>query len=69
MKHINKEELQEGEIIISGDLSENYSLKQQNEKMTAHWGCDTLTLFCATVHYKQDGKKRFCITSLYQVTW
>ena len=31
-----KDELEEGEIIISEDFSENYALKQQNEIMTAH---------------------------------
>ena len=49
-----KDELEEGEIIISEDFSENYALKQQNEIMTAHWSNESLTLFCATVHYKRE---------------
>ena len=54
-----KDELEEGEIIISEDFSENYALKQQNKIMTAHWSNESLTLFCATVHYKRESKKTF----------
>ena len=36
-----------------------YALKQQNEIMTAHWSNESITLFCATVHFKEAGKKRF----------
>ena len=54
-----KDQLQEGEVIISEDFSENYALKQQNEIMTAHWSNESITLFCATVHFKEAGKKRF----------
>ena len=32
-----KDELKEGEIIISEGFSENYALKQQNEITTVHW--------------------------------
>ena len=54
-----KDELKEGEIVISKDFSENYALKQQNEIMTVHWSNESLTLFCATVHYTEGGKKKF----------
>lgn len=54
-----KDALGEGEIIISEDFSENYALKQQNEIMTVHWSNESLTLFCATVHFKEGGKKKF----------
>ena len=42
-----KADLEEGEIIISEDFSENYNLKQQNKIMTAHWSNETLTLVLA----------------------
>ena len=32
-----KDELKEGEIIVSDCFSENYALKQQNEIMAVHW--------------------------------
>ena len=54
-----KDQLQEGEVNISEDFSENYALKQQNEIMTAHWSNESITLFCATVNFKEAGKKRF----------
>ena len=38
-------------MIISEDFSKNYSLKQQNEIMSAHWSQEEFRLFCATVHY------------------
>ena len=54
-----KKNLKENELIISEDFSENYSLKQQNEIMPAHWSQEKLSLFCATAHYLQDGKPAF----------
>ena len=51
--------LKENELIISTDFSENYSLKQQNEIMSAHWNQEELILSCATTHYLQDGKAAF----------
>ena len=49
-----KKNLKEKELIISEDFSENYSLKQQNEIMSAHWSQEELSLFCATAHYLQE---------------
>ena len=54
-----KENLKENELIISEDFSENYSMKQQNEIMPAHWSQEELSLFCETAHYLQDGKPVF----------
>ena len=54
-----KKNLKEKELIISEDFSENYSLKQQNEIMSAHWSQEELSLFCATAHYLQEGKPTF----------
>ena len=46
-----KKNLKENQLIISEDFSKNYSLKQQNEIMSAHWSQEEFRLFCATVHY------------------
>ena len=54
-----KDELKEGEIIISEDFSDNYALQQQNEIMTAYWSNESLTSFCVTVHCKEGRKKKF----------
>ena len=54
-----KENLKENELIIREDFSENYSMKQQNEIMSAHWSQEELSLFCETAHYLQDGKPVF----------
>ena len=54
-----KKNLKENELIISEDFSENYSFKQQNEIMSAHWNQEELSLFCATAHYLQDRKPAF----------
>ena len=56
-KH-QKENLGDGEVIISEDFSENYSLKHQNEIMSAHWTQEQVSLFCATVHYSKDEVKK-----------
>ena len=56
-KH-QKENLGDGEVIISKDFSENYSLKHQNEIMFAHWTQEQVSLFCATVHYSKDEVKK-----------
>ena len=45
--------------MITEDFSENCSLKQQNEIMSAHWGQEELSLFCATAHCLQEGKPAF----------
>ena len=45
--------------MITEDFSENCTLKQQNEIMSAHWGQEELSLFCATAHCLQEGKPAF----------
>ena len=52
-----KQSLVEGEVIISEDFSENYSIKHQDEIMNAHWSQQSITLFCATAHYLKKGIK------------
>ena len=47
----------DGEVIISEDFSENYSIKHQDEIMSAHWSQQSITLFCATAHYLKNGVK------------
>ena len=56
-KH-QKENLAGGEVIISGDFRKNYSLKHQNEIMSAHWTQEQVSLFCSTVHYSKDEVKK-----------
>ena len=41
-----KKNLKEKELIISEDFSENYSLKQQNEIMSAHWSRGIKSFLC-----------------------
>ena len=53
-----KENLGDGEVIISEDFSENYSLKHQNEIMSAHWTQEQVSLFCDTVHYSKNEVKK-----------
>ena len=50
----HKNILKPGEIIISKDFSENYSIKHQDEIMSAHWS----TLFCATAHYLEGNNQK-----------
>ena len=54
-----KKNLKENQLIISENFSENYSLKQQNEIMSAHWSQKELSLFCETADYLQDRKPAF----------
>ena len=56
-KH-HKDNLGDGEVIMSKDFNENYSLKQQNEIMSAYWTQEQVSLFCATVHYSKDEVKK-----------
>ena len=43
--------LKSEEIIISKDSTENYSIKHQDEIMSAHWSTEAITLFFAAGHY------------------
>ena len=49
-----KDSLQPGNIIIHEDFSENYSLKQQREVMTAHWNQASVTIFTVIVYFRQE---------------
>ena len=46
-----KNDLNRKEIIINKDLTENYSIKLENEIMSAHWSIQAINLFCATAYY------------------
>ena len=46
-----KNNLNRKEIIINKDLTENYSIKQDDEIMSAHWSIQAINLFCATAYY------------------
>ena len=59
-----KEHLKEKKIVIK-DFIKNFSLKQRNEIMLAHWSQDQISLFCAIVHYMENGEKRFQHYVLY----
>ena len=56
-KH-QQENLGDGEVIISEDFSKNYSLKHQNEMMSAYWFQEQVSLFYATVNYNKDKVKK-----------
>ena len=40
--------------MIQEDFAENFSLKHQDEIMSAHWSSDQVTIFTAVVHYLDD---------------
>ena len=52
-----KENLQQGEIIIHEDFSENFQLKHQREIIAAHWSNELMTIFTAVVRYKDKQGK------------
>ena len=56
-KH-QQDNLGDGEVIISEDFSENYSLKHQNEMMSAHWSQEQVSFFCVTVNYNKNKVKK-----------
>lgn len=45
-----KLKLKEDEAIIQEDFSENFSIKQQDEIMSAHWMNESVTLFTAVIY-------------------
>ena len=55
-------QLEEGEALLQEDFSENYSIKQQNEIMSAHWVSTGVTLFTAVLN-TTDGVKSFVVVS------
>ena len=55
LRHL-KEQLNEDEIIIHEDFSENFQLKHQQEIMASHWSNESVTVFTAVVYYKDVNK-------------
>lgn len=55
LRHL-KEQLNQDEIIIHEDFSENFQLKHQREIMKSHWSNESVTVFTAVVYYKDDNK-------------
>ena len=55
LRHL-KEQLNQDEIIIHEDFSENFLLKHQREIMASHWSNESVTLFTAVVYYRDDNK-------------
>jgi len=51
-----KEHLENASIIVQEDFAENYTLRQQNEIMAAHWAPQQVTVFTAIIYYKSDGE-------------
>ena len=51
-----KEQLNEDEIIIHEDFSENFQLKHEQEIMASHWSNESVTAFTAVVYYKDVTK-------------
>ena len=54
-----KKNLKPNELIISEDFSENYSLKHQNEIMSAHWSQEELSLFLCNSPLSERWKTSF----------
>lgn len=46
--------LAEGEIIVHEVFAENYSIKQQNEIMSAHWSSKQVSIFMAVVYFMHE---------------
>ena len=55
-------QLEEGEALLQENFSENYSIKQQNEIMSAHWVSTGVTLFTAVLN-TTDVVKSFVVVS------
>lgn len=53
VKHL-KQNLKEGEIILSVDFSKNYSNKQFHEIQSAYFGHEAFTLYTAACYYRSD---------------
>ena len=51
-----KESLTANHIIIQEDFAENYTLRQQNEIMAAHWAPQQVTIFTAVAYYKENNE-------------
>ena len=57
-----KTKLSENEAIMQEDFSENFSIKQQDEIMSAHWVTEGVTLFTAVI-YQSGGSTSYVIVS------
>ena len=55
MLQCQKNNLNRKEIIINKDLTENFSIKREDEIMSAHWSIQAINLFCNSLfsRYKQ----------------
>jgi hypothetical protein len=51
-----KVNLHTNRIILQEDFAENYTLKQQNEAMAAHWAPEQVTVFTPIVYYRHDAQ-------------
>ena len=61
-----KENIADNHVIIQEDFAENYTLRQQNEIMAAHWAPQQVTIFTAVVYYKENNELKsvsYCIIS------
>ena len=55
LRHLT-EQLNQDEIIIHEDFSENFQLKHQREIMASHWSNEAVKVFTAVVYYKDHNK-------------
>ena len=46
--------MNKGSIIIQEDFADNYTLKQKNEVMAAHWAPEQVTVFTGVVFYRSN---------------
>lgn len=51
-----KEELSEGEFIITFDFAENYAFIKQNSVQSFHWNNNQATVFTIVMYYREDEK-------------
>lgn len=54
-----KATLSEGEVIVIGDFSENYSFVLQDEIQSYHWTSNQATVHPFVIYYKQDNELKF----------
>ena len=53
--------LNDGEVVLHEDFSENFSLKQQSEIMSAHWDQSSVTIFTAVLSSKNEPSKSYAV--------
>ena len=66
--NIKKENLLEGECIVMGDFSQNFSFVIQDEVQSYHWSKTYATVHPFLIYFKKEGKlqsQSYCVNSEY----